>query len=93
MPPGLLGELPVTGNFSAGTATVPIALDFSKAKDNLGGAFSFHLEVSKGRWGTFADLNFIRLETDADFLVGAQTVQGRPPASTTPCSRRGPRMS
>lgn len=66
----------LSGDFSAGPATVPIALDFSKAKDNLGGAFSFHLEVRKGRWGTFADLNFIRLESDADFLVGAQTVQG-----------------
>jgi hypothetical protein len=52
----------LSGNFSAGPATLPIALDFSKAKDNLGGAFSFHLEVSKGRWGTFADLNFIRNE-------------------------------
>jgi hypothetical protein len=66
----------LNGDLSAGPATLPISLDFSKAKDNLGGAFSFHLEASKGRWGTFADLNFIRLESDADVLVGALTVQG-----------------
>lgn len=66
----------LTGNLSAGPATLPIGLDFSDAKDNLGGAFSFHLEASKGRWGTFADLNFIRLESEANFLVGPATVQG-----------------
>jgi hypothetical protein len=64
------------GSLSAGPATLPIKLDFADAADNLGGAFSFHLEASKGRWGTFADLNFIRLESDADFSVGAATVQG-----------------
>jgi len=64
------------GNLSAGPATLPINLDFADAAENLGGAFSFHLEASKGRWGTFADLNFIRLESAADFTVGPATVRG-----------------
>jgi hypothetical protein len=64
------------GDLSAGPATLPIDLDFADAAENLGGAFSFHLEAGKGRWAGFADLNFIRLESDADFQVGPATVQG-----------------
>ena len=64
------------GNMSAGSTTVPFYLDFSKAKDNLGGAFTFHLEASKGRWGLLTDLSFLRLTSGADFTLGAQTVTG-----------------
>ncbi len=65
------------GTLSAGPATLPIGLDFADAAENLGGAFSFHLEASKGRWAGFADLNFIRLESDADFTIGRATATGR----------------
>ena len=58
------------GRLAAGPVEAPIALDFADAVDNLGGAFSLHLEVSKGRWGVMTDLNFIRLESSADFAVG-----------------------
>jgi hypothetical protein len=64
------------GTLSAASATLPIALDFSDAKDNLSGAFSFHVEASKGRWGLLTDLLFLRLSSGADFTVGAQTVTG-----------------
>ena len=64
------------GEMSAGSATVPFYLDFSQAKDNLGGAFTFHLEASKGRWGLLTDLSFLRLTSGADFTIGGQTVTG-----------------
>ena len=41
----------LNGQMAAGPVTVPVFLEFSDAKDNLGGAFSFHFEASKGRWG------------------------------------------
>ena len=40
-------------------------LDFADAADSLAGAFSFHGEARKNRVGFFADINFIRLSTDA----------------------------
>ena len=58
------------GQLSAGPATVPVFLEFADAADNLGGAFSFHFEATKGRWGLMTDLNFIRLASSADFAVG-----------------------
>jgi hypothetical protein len=66
----------LSGTLSAGPATLPVGLDFSDAKDNLGGAFSFHLEATRGRWAGFSDLYFIRLTSDAAFSVGPSTVQG-----------------
>jgi hypothetical protein len=66
----------LTGELGAGPATVPIDLDFEQAADNLGGAFSFHLEATRGRWGILADLNFIKLETVADFTVAGHPVAG-----------------
>jgi hypothetical protein len=64
------------GDMSAGPLTLPFYLDFSDAKDNLGGAFTFHVEASKGRWGVFSDLNFMRLSSDADFTFGRIPVTG-----------------
>jgi hypothetical protein len=67
----------LNGQLSAGPASVPIALDFSDAADHLGGAFSFHFEAVRGRWGVLMDLNFIQLASSADFAVGpVQDVQG-----------------
>jgi hypothetical protein len=43
------------GELGARSGTVPIYLDFSEAKDHLGGAFSFHLEATRGRWGVLSD--------------------------------------
>ena len=63
----------LSGQLSAGPATVPIFLEFSDAADNLGGAFSFHFEAIKGRWGVLTDLNFIQLSSSADFAVGPLT--------------------
>ena len=64
------------GELSAGPATIPIFLEFSDAKDNLGGAFSFHFEASKGRWGVLTDLNFIRLSSSSPITVAGRTVEG-----------------
>jgi hypothetical protein len=58
------------GQISAGPATVPVFLEFADAADNLGGAFSFHIEATRGRWGLLTDLNFIQLASSADFAVG-----------------------
>lgn len=66
----------LNGDIGAVPGTVPIDLNFEQAAENLGGAFSFHLEASRGRWGTLVDLNFIRLETDADFTVVGRPVVG-----------------
>ncbi len=64
------------GQMTAGANTVPIFLEFKDAADNLAGAFSFHLEAGKGRWGMFADLNYIKQSTDADFTVASRVVTG-----------------
>jgi hypothetical protein len=66
----------LNGDVTVRSATLPVDLAFSDAAENLGGAFSFHFEASKGRWGTLADLNFIRLSTDADFTVAGRPVAG-----------------
>lgn len=66
----------LNGDLNAGPATVPIDLNFSQAAENLGGAFSFHFEARRGRWGALADLNFIRLQTDAEFSVANRPVAG-----------------
>jgi hypothetical protein len=64
----------LNGDINVRSATVPVDLAFSDAAENLAGAFSFHFEARKGRWGTLADLNFIRLSTDADFAVAGRPV-------------------
>jgi hypothetical protein len=64
----------LNGDITVRSTTVPVELAFSDAAENLAGAFSFHLEARKGRWGTLVDLNFIRLSTDADFVVAGQPV-------------------
>lgn len=66
----------LNGDIGAGPATLPIDLDFKQAAENLGGAFSFHLEANRGRWGALVDLNFIRLETDAEFTVAGRPATG-----------------
>jgi hypothetical protein len=65
------------GHLSAGPASVPVSLSFADAADSLGGAFSFHFEASKGRWGLLTDLNFIQLASSATFAVGPlRDIQG-----------------
>ncbi|HXW07807.1 MAG TPA: hypothetical protein VD833_21435 [Vicinamibacterales bacterium] len=64
------------GTLAAGPVSVPIALDFSDAADHLGGAFSFHFEASRGRFGVMTDLNFIKLTSSAPFSVGSRQITG-----------------
>jgi hypothetical protein len=66
------------GRLAAGSKSVPVFLPFDEATDMLAGAFSFHLEARKGRWGTFGYIDFLRLETDATFTtpVNARPVEG-----------------
>jgi hypothetical protein len=59
------------GRIVARGQTVPLFLPFDEAADSLAGAFSFHGEARKGKWGMLADLNFIRLSTDATFTSPA----------------------
>jgi hypothetical protein len=53
---------------------VSLFLPFDEAADTLAGAFSFHGEARKGRWGMLADINFLRLSTDADFRTATGAV-------------------
>lgn len=68
--------LATDGNLTAGPRTVPVFLKFSDAADNLSGAFSFHFEAARGRWGLLTDLNFIRLSSDSTFTVLGQPIEG-----------------
>ena len=43
-----------------GTRNIPVYMDFADAKSKLAGAFSFHGEARRGRWGILGDINFIR---------------------------------
>src|SRR4030095_8939377 len=59
--------------------TVPVFMSFADAADSLAGAFSFHFEAEKNRFGIFSDLNFVRLSTESDFTLQgplAVTVNG-----------------
>jgi hypothetical protein len=68
------------GEITARSTTVPVFMSFADAADKLAGAFSFHFEAEKGRWGLFSDLNFVRLSTESQFTiqgpVSTQTVDG-----------------
>jgi hypothetical protein len=44
-------------------------MDFADAKSKLAGAFSFHGEARRGRWGVLGDINFIRLSTDTNYTT------------------------
>jgi hypothetical protein len=59
----------MNGEITARGTTVPVFLEFADAADNLGGAFSFHFEAQKRRWGVFSDLNFVRLSSEAEFTI------------------------
>lgn len=64
----------LNGDITVRSATLPVDLRFRDAAEDLAGAFSFHFEASKGRWGTLVDLNFIRLSTEADLTPAGQPV-------------------
>jgi len=57
------------GRISVGDKSVPVFMEFSDAKDKLAGAFAFHLEARKNRWGFLTDVNFVRLSTDTTFTT------------------------
>jgi hypothetical protein len=63
------------GRLATGPVTVPVYLEFADAADNLGGAFSFHFEASRGRWGLLTDVNYIQLTSTAPFNVGGRTFE------------------
>jgi hypothetical protein len=52
-----------------GTDDIPVYMDFDDAVSKLAGAFSFHGEARKGRWGVLGDINFIRLSTDVSYTT------------------------
>jgi|SRR5829696_92771 len=57
------------GDISTRAGTVPVFMSFEDSAERLAGAFSFHVEAERKRFGISADLNFIRLSTDSDFTV------------------------
>lgn len=60
-----------SGTLDAVGKTLPVSMDFSQAKDNLAGAFTFHGEARRRRWGVLADVNFIRLSTSTTYQLPA----------------------
>jgi hypothetical protein len=58
-----------SGKISVNDHDVPVFMSFGDAADKLAGAFAFHVEARKNRWGALADINFIRLSTDATFTT------------------------
>ena len=64
------------GEMSAGPVTRPLFLKFADAVDNVGGAFSFHFEAARGRWGLLTDLDFLQLSTESTFTVAGRTIEG-----------------
>jgi hypothetical protein len=68
------------GELTARSTTVPVFMSFADAVDDLSGAFSFHVEAHKRRWGVFTDLNFVRLSSDTQFTIAgpmsARTIDG-----------------
>jgi hypothetical protein len=58
---------------------VPVYLDFSDAKDKLAGAFAFHGEVRKGRWGALGDINLIRLSSEVNYTVPSVALRSPAP--------------
>ena len=59
----------ISGDISTRAGTVPVFMTFADAADKLAGAFSFHFEAEKKRFGIFSDLNFVRLSTKSDFTL------------------------
>lgn len=80
--PLYLWAMETNGSITARNTTVPVFLDFASAADNLGGAFSFHFEAQKDRFGLFSDLNFVRLSSESTFTIpavvgsGTRTIEG-----------------
>lgn len=72
--PFYLWAMETSGEVQAGPVTVPVSLSFADAADNLSGAFSFHFEASRGRWGLLSDLNFVGLSSEAEVMVGPAVV-------------------
>ena len=69
----------IDGEIATRAGTVPVFMSFDDAADNLAGAFSFHVEAEKNRFGIFSDLNFVRLSTESAFTLqgpAAMTVDG-----------------
>jgi len=69
----------INGDIATRAGTVPVFMTFDDAADNLAGAFSFHFEAEKKRFGIFTDLDFNRLSTEANFTLQgplAATVNG-----------------
>jgi hypothetical protein len=76
----------INGDIATRAGTVPVFMTFGDAADKLAGAFSFHVEAEKGRFGIFSDLNFVRLSTQSDFALQgplAVTVNGDADIDTT----------
>ena len=76
----------INGEIATRAGTVPVFMSFDDAADHLAGAFSFHFEAEKNRFGIFSDLNFARLSTESDFTLQgplAVTVNGDADMSNT----------
>ena len=68
--PLYLWAVTTNGNIAVNSiANIPVYLDFKDAASNISGAFTFHGEARKGKWGFLGDVNFIRLSTDVNYTT------------------------
>lgn len=71
----------MSGEMAFESRTLPVQMDFGTAVKNLAGIFTFAGDARRGRVGVFADIGFVRLDTDATFEVpqggGTVPVEGR----------------
>jgi len=62
--PSTSGNLAINGK-----SDIPVYMSFADAKDKLAGAFTFHGEARKQRFGFLGDVNFISLSSDVNYTT------------------------
>lgn len=67
-----------SGTVAVNDKSVPVYLSFDDASDHLSGAFTFHVDARKNRWGLLTDFMYLKLSTDASFTtpVASKPVTG-----------------
>ena len=79
----------INGDIATRAGTLPVFMTFDDAEHNLAGAFSFHFEAEKSRFGIFSDLDFVRLRRHPPSRFKGRWRKRSPemPTSTTRSSR------
>lgn len=69
--PLFLWGMSLKGSSTVGTSTVPLDLSFKDSVlENISAVLTFHFETRKGRWGGFAEFQYVDLEPTAEINNG-----------------------